>query len=327
MRLKSFHAPSLGEALTLVRDQWGADAIVVQTEESPGEGAIVVAALESAPHDADTFETDDEAAADDPPGNPAAAVGQTLQFHGLPAACRRRLLRALPDGVEVLPALAAALNSVLTFAPLPVSGEQRVALVGPPGAGKTLLAAKLAARAVLSGRRPRVISTDGTRAGGVEQLAAFTRILGVEMKVCVNAADLSTAVKAARNMPVLIDTPGANPLIEADLQRIAELVNAAGAVPVLVLPAGGDAFEAAETAQAFARLGVSRLCATRLDLARRYGAPIAAAEAAGLALGEISFSPFVGQGLTALSAEVLSRMLMPHAGISSLPLSLAEALP
>ena len=46
---------------------------------------------------------------------------------------------------------------------------------------------------------------------------------------------------------------------------------------VAVLPAGGDALETADIAAAFASLGATRMIATRLDIARRYGGLLAAA--------------------------------------------------
>lgn len=157
-------------------------------------------------------------------------------------------------------------------------------------------------------------------------MAAFTRILGVEMKVCVNVSELARAASGARDAPVLIDTPGINPLAEDDLRRLSDLVTAATAIPVLVLPAGGDALEAAEAEQTFARIGVTHLCPTQLDLARRYGALLAAVGVAGLVLRKAGFSPFVGQGLAAISSQTLARLLMPHEGVLPLPFPLAEAL-
>ena len=69
----------------------------------------------------------------------------------------------------------------------------RMILLGPPGAGKTLTAAKLAARLCLAGHRPMVITADGRRAGAVEQLAAFTRLLDLDLMVAPHPATVARA--------------------------------------------------------------------------------------------------------------------------------------
>ncbi len=67
-------------------------------------------------------------------------------------------------------------------------------LVGPPGAGKTLTCAKLAARHVLRGAAPGVITADGQRAGASAQLAAFTGVLGLTLAVAPTPATLGKAL-------------------------------------------------------------------------------------------------------------------------------------
>jgi hypothetical protein len=64
--------------------------------------------------------------------------------------------------------------------------------------------------------------------------------------------------------------------------------------PALVLPAGLDAEEAAETARAFQLLGCRHLVPTRLDAARRLGGVLAAADA-GLAFTEAGIGAMRGR--------------------------------
>ena len=66
---------------------------------------------------------------------------------------------------------------------------------------------------------------------------------------------------------------------------LAQALAQAGQRVLLVLPAGLDPAEAAETEQAFRALGARHLLPTRLDATRRLGGVLAAA-AAGLALTE-----------------------------------------
>jgi len=43
MRLKSYHAASLREAMEMVRDELGDDAIIIDTNEQPGQVRVTAA--------------------------------------------------------------------------------------------------------------------------------------------------------------------------------------------------------------------------------------------------------------------------------------------
>ena len=103
--------------------------------------------------------------------------------------------------------------AALGFAPLPDGRGRPLLLVGPPGAGKTLCCAKLATRAVLAGGAPLVVTTDGAKAGGAEQLAAFTRLLGRASPSRRKPPRLARAVGdgGRRGQPELIDSAGCEP--------------------------------------------------------------------------------------------------------------------
>ena len=191
-----------------------------------------------------------------------------LDFHGVPAA----LHAALQHG-ELETALAKAIPfGTLSFDQAPLL------LVGPPGAGKTLTVARLATRLVMAGVAPMVITADGKRAGATEQLAAFTKLLGISLIVASHPVTLGRALTRCPNsVPVLVDTPGCDPFDAAQMEELTALAATAGGAMVLVLPAGLDPAEAADQAQAYAASGARLLVATRLDLARRLGGILAAA--------------------------------------------------
>ncbi|MBY0335389.1 MAG: GTPase [Acetobacteraceae bacterium] len=288
MRLRVFHARTASLALEQVRDALGEEAVVLSTRRVAG-GVEVTAAQDGA---------------EEPlliPPEPVAppALPPALARHNLPPA----LALALTMGDA-----GARLAEVLRFEALP-EGRPWL-LVGPPGAGKTLSCAKLAAREAMRGRLPVVVTCDGARAGAVEQLAAFTRLLRLTLAVAATPEALRKAVTGAEpGQAVVVDGFGCDPFEPVQARRLHALIAASGAAPVLVLPAGLDADEAAEQARAFHALGARHLLPTRLDAARRLGGVLAAA-ATGLALAEAGTGPGVADGLSPLTAAELARRLL-----------------
>ncbi len=86
-----------------------------------------------------------------------------------------------------------------------------------------------------------------------------------------------------------------------------------------------DPMEAADIAVRFNVLGPQRLLATRLDLSRRLGGALAAAEVAALSFCEVSISPHVADGLTPINPVSLARLLLPHGAPTSSPPQMTEA--
>lgn len=318
MRLKTYSAPTMSEAMELVRLEMGDDAVIVSTQKgADGQGARVVAAIEELPID--------EAAICERPEDEkidvVATIRQALTYHGAPSRLIDRLVDAADDLNEEDPiiAFAGAVDASFVFEPLAEPNEGRLTmLVGPPGVGKTITTAKLAARAALSSQPVEVITTDTRRAGGVEQLEAFTRILDLNLKTADTVKELGEVVKALRgsngasSAQIIIDTQGTNPFSDTEMDHLKELIKVSGAEPVLVLAAGGDAFEMADTAASFAAIGVKRLLLTRLDIARRLGGILAAADAARMAFCNVSITPHVSDGLSPINPVSLARLIMPY---------------
>lgn len=292
MRLKTFTARRMDEAMALLREELGAEAIILATRRTAA-GVEITAALEA-----------DEPVLIPPATQTIATVPAPqgpLAFHNLPASLGGSLGRGPLDQ---------ALAGLLGFGPMPDGRERPVMLVGPPGAGKTLTCAKLAARMVLADAPPVVATTDGQRAGAAAQLAAFTGVLGLTLAVAPSAAALAKALaRRLPGQPALVDTAGCDPFDARQAVALHALASAAQADLVLVLPAGLDAAEAADLARAFAALGARHLVPTRLDAARRLGAVIAAAEAGPLLLTEGGTSPEVVDGLETLTPARLAARL------------------
>lgn len=341
MRLKSFYAKTMTEAMQMVRDTLGEDAIIVATREEQGGKAVrVTAAVDPAEYDSRTDHKQKEPAFevaraairkevatdgdwlqyDEEEDNESAVteeITDAMLHHNVPEDVMDHILScATVIGLEQPSvALIAAIEHLFHFVPLPQKiAKKPIMLVGPPGAGKTLAVAKLATRAAMNNVNVAVITTDTVRAGGVEQLKAFTDLLGVELLTVETPENLSKAIEKLRNFDqIIIDTPGVNPFETEDIRMLTQFIKTAKTHIVMVLPAGIDATESGEMARAFSAMGAQMLLPTRIDMARRIGGLLAAAHHGSLGFTEGCNSSKVSSGIFSLNPKILARIIMPHA--------------
>ena len=175
MRLKTFSAPSMTEALKIVKEHFGEEAIIVSSKKADnGSGVCVTAAI-----DKDELSINSKDLQEVSEANDFDIITEALTRHGTPPKISSQIMDIISqlaiDDVDT--ALATSMDQVFNFQQLPSAEAQGIfMLIGLPGAGKTVTTAKLAARAVMAGKKVNVISTDKVRAGGFEQLEAFTKI-------------------------------------------------------------------------------------------------------------------------------------------------------
>jgi flagellar biosynthesis protein FlhF len=337
MRLKAYTAATVADAMQQIRAELGDDAVIVSTETKDGETRVVAAIdpADPAPEPGPPRRAPQPVAwptlgekrpsaraaspaAARPANGHAAALNRALAHHGVPDPITDALIDGAAATSDAAAALAERMKASYRFDNLADRRETTpILLAGPPGAGKTLVTAKLAARGVLNGQVVRVITTDIGSAGAVEQLTAFTQPLQIELETADGPAALArTLTKRLPGTPLgaqvvtIIDTAGVNPFDAVEMAGLAALIVASRADPALVLGAGGDARDAAEMAEAFADIGCNRLIVTRLDLARRYGNVLAAATAGRMALAETGASPIVAHGLQPLNPRLLARLFV-----------------
>ena len=327
MRLKTYSSATMAEAMDLVRQQMGESAIIVSTQKGGEDGGVrVTAAMKSAPPN----ENDLEFVGNSTFLGPIETLRQALLYHSTPKLLSESLLESVATirTDDPIMAAAGALDARFSYSPLPEStGGKPIMLVGAPGAGKTVTVAKLAARAILAKKSVDMISTDTQRAGGIERLAAFAHILGINLKTADTPKAVKRAVETcgAGTLPY-IDTAGTNPFSDAEMDNLSSLIGAAKAEPVLVLAADGDAMESADIAACFAALGATRMLITRLDITRRLGSVIAAADAGGLEFCDISITPHIADGLSPINSVSLARLIVPHDVQTELKSDLTEAV-
>ena len=321
MRIRIFRAPTLAEAMAQIRAELGSEALIL-SDRNRDDYVEVTAALET--NEAPALRTppvgtglDDLEPFTVPPNGhadrherPATRTGAahastltaTLSWHGLSA--------PLVHGLSAGP-IESACARLFRFAALKLgTGDDPLLLAGPPGSGKTLTVARLATRLVMAGEHPLVITADGQRAGAVEQLAAFTRLLGLTMVAASTPAMLARAMaRREGGQPVLIDAPGLDLADGPQSELLTALRSASGAALGLVLPCGLDPNEAEEIACAHASLGANALIATRTDQSRRMGGILRAAAASGLALCEAGTGSGAADSLVAMTPKLLASLL------------------
>lgn len=321
MRLRTFTAATMKEAMAEIRATEGPDAIIVSNARGRGgrgvtvtvaiepEAAAAKPAREAPRRSAIAAEEEDEAF--DP-----GMIAKALAFHRVPETLAAKLkgaARAM-DRQSAALALGAAFDTTFGFSPLPDIQARPVMLVGPPGAGKTVMAAKLAAEARLRRADVRLLTTDAVRTGAVEQLGLLARLLELEVRSAATADELKALLAKGGGKPratvTIIDSPGLNPHSEQERSALRRLIGAGDIEPVLVLATGGDAVEAADVAAIYRELGVRRLIFTRIDAAKRFGDMLAAAHAGALSFAGISHSPYVADPPKSLNSLLLARLFM-----------------
>lgn len=316
MKVKNFIAADINQALAQVKNELGPDAVIL-SQEKIAEGILVTAAIdekqdfsfdaEEHVHEIDTKQFFDE-----------AELRQALSYHGLTEDVQYPILSACRDVVRQNPhlsetaVLAQALPQVFRFTPLLSSPQKLQMFMGTPGSGKSTAIAKAATQAKIHGQNPAIVSTDNMRAGANQQLKAFAEILNVDFFFFKNPQDLFRFLQT--NAPqydrVFIDTPGINPFIPSEVDKVAAFADTFKGDKILTADAGRNILEAVEVAEVFNQLGADMLLPTRLDLTRRIGSVLSIAGSLNMSLCGASVSSSIAAGFASVSAHALAGLIL-----------------
>jgi flagellar biosynthesis GTPase FlhF len=227
----------------------------------PSETAAVAAKLSSMDLAADLAVTLTECVERRLGGRPAASpIGETE--------LRRALASEIEARIMVAPDLGRA------------SSERKVvALVGPPGSGKTTTLAKLAMQyGVSARRRTAIVTTDVYRVAAADQLRAYATILAVPFAVAETPAALARCLEEhSQKELILIDTAGFSPGDWDLAQDWAAALRGCPDLEVqLVLPATMRAADLERALERWACFEPSKLIFTRLDETQCAGTVVSA---------------------------------------------------
>jgi flagellar biosynthesis protein FlhF len=152
--------------------------------------------------------------------------------------------------------------------------KRAVALVGPPGCGKTSVLVKLAVQyGLTAGKSVQVLTTDTYRIAAAEELRSYAAILGIGCQVVETPSALAQALEEFRQKDlILIDTPG---LCRSEMEGSDDLARLLATHPNvethLVLSASMRAADLRRVSDQYSIFGPGKLLFTRLDETETYG--------------------------------------------------------
>lgn len=247
----------------------------------------------------------------------------------------RHLLDHLPRGMGNEQA-AKWLMAALTRNLLTPSAEEAMineggvyALIGPTGVGKTTTTAKIAARAVVryGAERVALLTTDGYRIGGHEQLRIYGKLLGIPVHGVKDLEDLNGALADLTHKHlVLIDTVGMSQRDQAVAEQVALLTHPGTPVQrVLLLNATSNAETLEEVVNVYRASGLAGCIITKTDEAVSLGTALDAAIRHQLVLHFISTGQRVPEDLFPGNRQYLIHRVFRQVSKTPSPFQLSES--
>lgn len=215
-------------------------------------------------------------------------------------------------------AMATALASIakdIQHSPDPMFDRGGVfALVGPTGVGKTTTVAKLAARFALEHgpRSVALISTDGFRIGGHDQLAIYARLIGCAIRTADTPSALSDALDFFVDKKlILIDTAGMSQRDTRLTEQLSLLTKTRHPISLsLVLSACAQRAVQLEIMRHFGQFPLHSTILTKLDEATSLGAVLSGLLESRIPLGACCDGQRVPEDIRVLrGAQLVDRAL------------------
>ena len=222
------------------------------------------------------------------------------------------LRSALADGItsvfRIETGLGNAQSSPVVIAPIVM------AMIGPPGAGKTAAIAKIAVRYGIGANRPALlISTDNLRVAASEQLRGYAAVLGLHFERAQSTRALGQLLEDHRGYGlILIDTPGFSSGNFEEAGELARfLAERPGIQKHLVLPAPLRCADMDRICSAYEIFGPSHLLFSRMDETTVFGPALSEAMGRNLPVSFFSMGAGVPEDITEASADFIADRLLP----------------
>lgn len=198
-----------------------------------------------------------------------------------------------------------------------------VALVGPPGAGKTSALVKLAVQQGLAAGQPvQILTVDTFRIAAAEELRSYAAILGISCQVLETPAALAQALPQRGTFApdqddrrskglILIDTPG---LCHSELESSEDLAALLATHPAvdthLVLPASMRAADMRRLSEQYSIFRPRKLLFTRLDETETFGPILSRSVRMGMPISFLSRGQRIPEDLEPASSDLLLNLIL-----------------
>lgn len=317
MKIKQIIAANMSEALAQIKSELGDDAIIMSSEKAQDGSVQVSVAIDE---DEEIFFEEEEQAS---PISSKRVIEENhlrdcLEYHGVLEVVSSKILstaRQISQNKKDFneqDILKDALNQLYAYSKI-IDIKQPVKIfMGTSGSGKSTAIAKTATQAKMQKISSCIISTDNVRAGANKQLEAFANILEQDYYFCPQVSDLYQKVSEAKSKYglILVDTPGINPFIDKEVERVAQYCDKIKGQKILTMDAGRNPMEAVEIGEVFAEIGARYLLPTRLDLTRRIGTVLSVAACCDMRFYAASVSSSIANGLAEINSQSLARLVL-----------------
>ncbi len=210
-----------------------------------------------------------------------------------------------------------------------LAAPRTIALVGPPGVGKTTTAVKIAAdHCARKNQRVALVTLDDLRIGALEQMRIYAEILHLPMASATSAAEARQAVADLGPVDcIIVDTPGISPAEDGRLAALQEILTAFDSKEVhLVLSASTREKDLLRTIEFWKGCSVDRLAFTRVDETGTRGSLVNLPVSTRLPLSYVCNGPRVPGDLALGSVESVVALLLPPQVGRPAPTSAAEGI-
>ena len=215
---------------------------------------------------------------------------------------------------DSLPAEMESRLSVDAGLPSDQDAARAVALIGPPGAGKTTTLVKLALTYGLQARRSiQFLSLDTVRIAAIDQLRSYAGILGVGLQALETTHAVEQALAEHRNKGLIfIDTAGYSRASLADAGGLAHYLAGNPRIDThLVLSASMKSADLERTIDSFAIFKPARLIFTKLDETDSFGSIYSAAARTGIPISFLANGQSVPDDLEPAAASRIIDLILP----------------